>query len=164
MYERDIVDMATRYGGTAFYEYHKQFSTRTAAHLKYNNIPVDWSIRNNTLFCNIFANQKPITCNRCSSVSHTTGFCPLAATLYTNNSNGTQRSDSRNTDSYGRIRQRYGGQEFVTTIMEKEVAYAQDALISMSASIASRTILGLNALNQKTGKSPRRFNKRGESK
>ena len=35
LYERDIVDMATRYGGTTFYEYHNQFSAREAAYLKY---------------------------------------------------------------------------------------------------------------------------------
>lgn len=44
LYERDVVDMSTRYGGSAFYEYHKQFSARSAVHLKYHNIPVDWSI------------------------------------------------------------------------------------------------------------------------
>ena len=75
LYERDIVDMAQKYG-KAFYEYHKQFSLKAAAHLKYQNIPVDWSVRNNTLFCNIFADQKPNTCHICHSISHTAGFCP----------------------------------------------------------------------------------------
>ena len=57
--ERDIVDMATRYGGTTFYEYHNQFTARAAAYLKYHNIPIHRSVRNNTLFCNIFANESP---------------------------------------------------------------------------------------------------------
>ena len=35
LYERDIVDMATHYGGKGFYEYHKTFSARAAAHLRY---------------------------------------------------------------------------------------------------------------------------------
>ncbi|XP_076101126.1 uncharacterized protein LOC143070913 [Mytilus galloprovincialis] len=50
LYERDIVDMATRYGGRGFYEYHRQFSLQAAAHLNYNNVMVDWSVRNNALF------------------------------------------------------------------------------------------------------------------
>lgn len=33
LYERDVVEMSTRYGGSGFYEYHKQFSARSAAHL-----------------------------------------------------------------------------------------------------------------------------------
>jgi len=53
LYKRDIVDMSTRYGGRGFYDYHKQFSAKYAAYLKYENILVDWSVRNNTLFCNI---------------------------------------------------------------------------------------------------------------
>ncbi|XP_033119144.1 uncharacterized protein LOC117118615 [Anneissia japonica] len=75
-YERDIVDMATRYPGKGFYEYHKQFSLTAAAHLRYNDILVDWSIRNNTLFCNVFANSRPNTCQFCYSTLHLTAFCP----------------------------------------------------------------------------------------
>ena len=73
---RDIVDMATRYSGWGFYEYHRQFSLQAAAHLRYNNIMVDWSVRNNSLFCNIFANLRPNTCNHCNSTLHLSGFCP----------------------------------------------------------------------------------------
>ncbi|CAC5420044.1 unnamed protein product [Mytilus coruscus] len=76
-YERDIVDMAIRYPGNGFYEYHKLFSLDSAAHLRYNNMAVDWSIRNNTLFCNIFTNIRPNTCNVCGSNFHTSGFCSL---------------------------------------------------------------------------------------
>ncbi|CAC5405182.1 unnamed protein product [Mytilus coruscus] len=103
-YERDIVDMATRYPGNGFYEYHKRFSLDSAAHLRYNNMAVDWSIRNNTLFCNIFTNIRPNTCNVCGSNFHTSGFCSL-----------TQRS-SRNKiddfqDTYGRERIFHSGRE-----------------------------------------------------
>lgn len=75
LYERDIVDMGVRYS-TGFYEYHRQFSMKAAAQLRYNNIPIDWSVRDNTLFCNIFANIKPITCEHCDSSLHNSGFCP----------------------------------------------------------------------------------------
>ena len=30
-YERDIVEMATQFGGTTFYDYHKAFSAKAAA-------------------------------------------------------------------------------------------------------------------------------------
>ncbi|OWF45853.1 hypothetical protein KP79_PYT07251 [Mizuhopecten yessoensis] len=53
LYERDIADMGTRYA-SGFYEYRLQFSLRAAAQLRYNNRPIDWSVRDNTLFCNIF--------------------------------------------------------------------------------------------------------------
>ena len=75
LYERDIVDMASRYNG--FYEYHRQFSSRAAAYLKYKNLKFDWSVRDNMLFCNIFANNKPVTCGICFSVTHHSGFCPV---------------------------------------------------------------------------------------
>ena len=65
MYERDIVDMGYEYGGKGFYEYHKIFSSQAAAYLRYHNIKVDWSVRNNRLFCNVFVNHKP------NSVPHT---------------------------------------------------------------------------------------------
>ncbi|XP_055999644.1 uncharacterized protein LOC125649823 [Ostrea edulis] len=101
LYERDLVDMATRYPGKGFYEYHRHFSLMAAAQLKFNNILVDWSIRNNTLFCNIFANSKPQSCAACNSTLHLTGFCPLNANRRPTDSN----------DSYGRKRNFHAGRE-----------------------------------------------------
>lgn len=74
-YERDMVDMTSRYPGTEFYEYHIRFSAAATAHLRYNNIAVYWSIRNNTMFCNIFPNIGPNPCENCSCTFHTTDFC-----------------------------------------------------------------------------------------
>ena len=92
-----------------FYEYHCKFSADAAAHLRYNIIVVDWSIRNNTLFCNIFANVKPNSCNTCGSTFHSTGFC---AQSVNNNSArypiGQKLSDQ---DSYGRERLFHMGRE-----------------------------------------------------
>lgn len=103
LYERDIIDMATRYPGKGFYEYHRQFSLMAASHLKYNNILVDWSVRNNTLFCNLFANSKAQTCTTCNSTLHLSGFCPL------NGPTGDKRYGDM--DSYGRKRQFHDGRE-----------------------------------------------------
>ena len=44
-YQRDIIDMATRYGGTLIYEYHKIFAQKSAADLQKSNIKIDWSKR-----------------------------------------------------------------------------------------------------------------------
>ncbi|KAK6185677.1 hypothetical protein SNE40_007858 [Patella caerulea] len=89
LYERDITDMGHRYNGKGFYEYHREFSAKAAAHPRVSNRKVDWSVQNNKLFCNIFANFTPNTCNHCNSVSHHTGFCP---TLVENNfNNGNMR-------------------------------------------------------------------------
>ena len=103
LYERDIIDMATRYPGKGFYEYHRQFSLMAASHLKYNNILVDWSVRNNTLFCNLFANTRAQTCASCNSTLHLSGFCPL------NGAVGEKRNGDM--DSYGRKRQFHEGKE-----------------------------------------------------
>ena len=76
MYESDIADMGYECGGKGFYEYHKIFSSQAAAYLRYHNIKVDWSVRNNRLFCNVFMNHKPNSCNLCQSTTHSAGFCP----------------------------------------------------------------------------------------
>ncbi|CAC5361186.1 unnamed protein product [Mytilus coruscus] len=98
---------SSRYPGKRFYEYHKRFSADAAAQLRHNNIPVDWSIRYNTLFCNIFANIKPNTCSICSSSFHTSSYCNQS-----NNSNrnttGLYRSDQ---DIHGRERSYHSGKE-----------------------------------------------------
>ncbi|KAL3876519.1 hypothetical protein ACJMK2_034361 [Sinanodonta woodiana] len=102
LYERDIVEMATRYQGNGFYEYHKKFSLDAAAHLRYNNIVVDWSIRNNTLFCNIFANSKPNACSGCGSTFHGSEFC---------NQRSLNIYHKETIDAYGRERVLYLGKE-----------------------------------------------------
>ena len=75
LYERDIVDMATKYNGKGFYEYRKAFSAQAAAHLKFSNKKVDWSIRNDKLFASIFVNQPALSCYLCQSSLHMTAFC-----------------------------------------------------------------------------------------
>ena len=104
LYERDIIEMASRYLGPGFYEYHRRFSAEAAAHLRYNNTAIDWSIRNNTLFCNIFANIRPNSCALCNSTFHATAFCNKNAQRLRNN-----RWDE--IDTYGRERVNFQGRE-----------------------------------------------------
>ena len=110
LYERDIVDMATKYNGKGFYEYHKAFSAQAAAHLKFSNKKVDWSIRNNKLFASIFVNQPALSCYLCQSSLHMTAFCPnqLNKGKFQNSSN---KANSQSMDIRGRIRIQYNGQE-----------------------------------------------------
>ncbi len=75
LYERSIIEMSSRFGGYSFYEYHKSFSSRAAQYLATHNIKIDWSIRDNDLFCTIFAGHKANACNICNSLSHATMFC-----------------------------------------------------------------------------------------
>ena len=109
LYERDIIEMATRYKDSRFYQYHKQFSAKAAAHLTYNNIKVDWSARDSKLYCNIFASHQAITCALCSSVSHSTGFCPksLDNTLRLS----TRFSYEKGGDNLNRTKTLHQGQE-----------------------------------------------------
>ena len=57
-YERCIIDMGIRYTGSGFYEYHRQFSAKAAAYLEQHNIKIDWSIRDNVLYTNVFTGQQ----------------------------------------------------------------------------------------------------------
>ena len=117
LYERDIVDMASKYPGKGFYEYHKQFSLIAASQLKYNNILVDWSVRNNTLFCNIFANIQPHSCDHCDSTLHSTGFCPSIRNMEDHKGNSMMafkrksQPGDKESDSHGRKRINYKGRE-----------------------------------------------------
>lgn len=116
LYERDIVDMATRYQGKGFYEYHKMFSAQAAAHLSYSNIKVDWSVRNKTLFCNIFTNCKVYSCYHCNSSLHMAAFCPKLtekgySSTHRNNNSSNYNSSNRIADIRGRKRVVVDGKE-----------------------------------------------------
>ncbi|CAC5394727.1 unnamed protein product [Mytilus coruscus] len=137
LYERDLVDMATRYPGKGFYEYHKRFSADAAAHLRHNNIPVDWSIRNNTLFCNIFANIRPNTCSICSSTFHSSSYCNQS----NNNNRNTTGSNRSNQDIHGRERSYHGGKEIYDEVQSLGTTCKRDTN-SLSASL--RADDGLN--------------------
>ena len=75
LYEREIVNMASRYPGAGFYDYHKQFSAKAASYLKNHNWKLDWSKRDSQLYSNIFTNYKSNCCQHCFSVSHLSDFC-----------------------------------------------------------------------------------------
>jgi hypothetical protein len=79
-YHTQIIRMARQYGGTGFYEYHRQFSFKAAQYLLQQGIKIDWGIRDNELFMSIFTGQKVNSCDTCGNFSHTANFCPDTST------------------------------------------------------------------------------------
>ncbi len=105
-YQTDIIDMSQRFTGGAFYEYHRAFSAKSAALLLNYNIKLDWSRRDTTLFCSIFSGLRANACTICTSVAHSTEFCPQINSQKSNNnalgnyrqgvpSGGESRTDSK---------------------------------------------------------------------
>jgi hypothetical protein len=84
-YQNDIIDMSQHFGGVAFYEYHRAFSAKSAALLLNYNIKLDWSRRDTTLFCSIFSGLRANACTICTSVAHSSEFCPQINVPKSNN-------------------------------------------------------------------------------
>ena len=66
-YEAIVVGIASRIEGTAFYEYHKAFATRSTALILQHNVKLDWGVRDNGLFCTLFVGQTAKVCSLCGS-------------------------------------------------------------------------------------------------
>ena len=83
-YLTETIGMATDFGAGTFYEYHKMFSARAATLLLNHNVKLDWSVRDNDMYCKLFAGRHAIACGICSSMAHSMDFCPLS-TAFRNN-------------------------------------------------------------------------------
>jgi hypothetical protein len=126
-YMKDIIQMASTFGGSAFYEYHKLFSARASALLETYNVKVDWSRRDTHLYTTVFAGRRANSCSVCMSIEHNTDFCPLTAysseeqhrkggtsTLSVGNFQNSPRRNTINQaglDARGRSRVTYQGKE-----------------------------------------------------
>ena len=101
--------------GSDYIQNHNVTLNCDTAYLKYYNTKVDWSLRNNRLFCNIFASHKPITCNLCHSTDHTAGFCPelLLEKNQRSHKDNSHNAFSQNQtiDIYGRPKRFFQGKE-----------------------------------------------------
>ncbi|PJE78260.1 hypothetical protein CI610_02804 [invertebrate metagenome] len=114
IYERDIVELATTYPGSVFYEYHKAFATRAAALLHQRGIKVNWAIRDNQLYTTICSGFRSNSCKLCNNMNHTEDFCPLILNglgSSAKNHKGNNRNGDSNTDSKGRTRVIHHGKE-----------------------------------------------------
>ncbi len=126
-YELIVVEMAHKFGGTAFYDYHRAFSARAAAMLQNFQIKINWALKDTNLFCLSCLGHSVIPCGICSAKDHTTHFCPQAQ--YPNNrpgrngrsdnfhransaaSNSKQNMTNPSIDRQGRIREFHAGSE-----------------------------------------------------
>lgn len=81
-----VVKLAVQCPPPLFYEYHKNFSRKAASVLFAQNRRINWSVRDDELYFNIFAGRRSRTCEKCSAVDHSTDFCPsvFPADLKTN--------------------------------------------------------------------------------
>lgn len=107
-YQREIVEMASQFPGTRFYNYHLEFSAAAAAHLRQHNRKVDWGIRDDHLYYKVFAGCAANCCEICQSPGHDKNFCPQKAKTPENKSqnqnNFNEFYGKRNRDNLGRLR------------------------------------------------------------
>ena len=71
-----VVKLAVQFPPPLFYEYHKHFSRKAASILASQGWKIDWTVRDDDLYFQIFAGRRARTCDKCSSVDHSTDFCP----------------------------------------------------------------------------------------
>jgi hypothetical protein len=127
-YEATIIGIHNAFGAN-FYEYHKQFSLKSANALQLYGIKVDWSKTDRVLLQLVTAGQKAKPCEICGEISHDTKFCPCTsesssltvASGYQGNSEAIYRptlnsvprhaQTGSSTDKHGRPRIPYQGGE-----------------------------------------------------
>lgn len=78
-YMSHIIDMATKFPGLAFYEYHLEFSARAAYYREHHQCLIDWGSLDDRLLTQVVAGRKANTCSLCSAFDHEANFCHLAA-------------------------------------------------------------------------------------
>ena len=110
--------MSNKFGGLAFYEYHRAFSARSASLLQNHNIKINWELKDTNLFCMTFAGHTAISCGICNSKIHTTQFCPQSSQItpkFRQNdppvSYGRPVRRDNHLDTSGRVRVMHGERE-----------------------------------------------------
>ena len=124
-YLQEILDMATKFPSSAFYEYHKAFSARAAALLLNNNVKVDWSVKDTSLFCSVFAGHRATACSICNSLLHQDRFFPQVQNNTTSFNRNDRTYNSMNRESftsYGNQQRVYHlGKEVCNNFNQREV-------------------------------------------
>ena len=135
--------MATDFGGSLFYEYHKLFSAKAATVLHNNGIKLDWSIRDTDLYCRLCAGRRVNACTLCSSVvAHSTGMCPLASSLKTPSAGLNKRNADGVNDAVGHQRKFHAGVVIITTLaMVVTVESASFCTCAVGANLNSTVVL-----------------------
>ena len=73
----NIIDLATKYTGKAYWQYHTQFS-KQAASLWARGIRVDWSVVDPIILHKAIASERALFCDHCQDVLHSTSACPFS--------------------------------------------------------------------------------------
>ena len=71
-----VVELGHKFGGSAFYDYHRSFSAKAAALWAQHQVVAVWSRVDTELFCRHFAGLRSPVCATCQSSSHTAYWCP----------------------------------------------------------------------------------------
>ena len=78
-----IADLATTYGGTGFYEYHRSFSAKAAMFIQRFNQRIDWSVQDLGLMSRHFSGRPALSCSICGAFTHVSDMCPKSASFTT---------------------------------------------------------------------------------
>ncbi|KAL0148448.1 hypothetical protein M9458_056258 [Cirrhinus mrigala] len=89
-----ILDMAVRFGGNGFYNYHVFFATQAAGRLQQFNQGTYWGTLDTELCCRIFAARTSLSCELCGAPSHPASMCTVVK---------PQSSSSRQTSVFNRL-------------------------------------------------------------
>ena len=73
----NIIDLATKYTGKAYWQYHTQFS-KQAASLWARGIRVDWSVIDPIILHKAIASERALFCDHCQDALHSTSACPFS--------------------------------------------------------------------------------------
>ncbi|CAC5398467.1 unnamed protein product [Mytilus coruscus] len=118
---QDVIDMATKFKGNIFYEYHKAFAKKVAAVKLTKSLIVDWSIRDEKLYSLVCLGRAINTCGVCGSSLHSIEMCYLSDTSQGKSYHSQQKrilttpyskpQSSVNIDPYGRPKLFHKGKE-----------------------------------------------------
>ncbi|XP_044149458.1 uncharacterized protein LOC122938168 [Bufo gargarizans] len=71
-----VTELGHKYGGFAYYDYHRSFSAKAAAALAQFQHITNWASLDMELFCRHFAGLRSPFCSFCQSVLHASDWCP----------------------------------------------------------------------------------------
>ena len=88
-----IIDISAKFPGFAFYQYHLQFSAKSAEYFE-QGIRMDWGTPDTSMLNLIVAGHKANACSLCQAFDHSTSFCSLTADKPAANATSTDSRDS----------------------------------------------------------------------
>ena len=73
-----VLDLAVRFGGTLFQEYHRQFSAKASSRLEQRNVATYWGALDLELYCRVSSGTVAVSCSLCSNPAHPASLCTVA--------------------------------------------------------------------------------------